>query len=331
MTFFFEYTDKPWQDFLLPAALGALMIAVGVLAFAYNVAVPQGSPRRIKSGNYPIVGAIDFFRKRADFCWQAIRESPTGLYSHTIGMYHIVGISGVEARKKYFESKDLSFTDAYQIMFNASPPANLGEKENPRATDILTDFGSFFNKRLTTMVKRETLKNNLKLLCSDTKARLLDLANDPSGTTDPFESIYRIIFQLTMRTVGCTEIAESSILRERLLSDYQQMEEAAGPMGIIFPWLPTIGSIKRLYSGARVYAMFNKIIAAREAEGRREADPMQFMLDQGDKTIKVITVRAHSQYGMRHFTDYRTCSSLLAHCLLVRSTVASTLHGSSST
>jgi hypothetical protein len=34
------------------------------------------------------------------------------------------------------------------------------------------------------------------------------LASDASEVTHPFESIYRIVYQLTVRTVGCDDISD---------------------------------------------------------------------------------------------------------------------------
>jgi sterol 14-demethylase len=66
-------------------------------------------------------------------------------------------------------------------------------------------------------------------LISDVKIRLDLLADDPSGITDPFESVYRIVYQLTMRMVGCDDIAEKPELLEKTLKLYETVESSATP------------------------------------------------------------------------------------------------------
>ena len=64
---------------------------------------------------------------------------------------------------------------------------------------------------------------------SDVKGRLNQLANDPTGITDPFESIYRIVYQLTIRMVGVEDIAEDPVLLEKTLRLYEAVESSATP------------------------------------------------------------------------------------------------------
>jgi hypothetical protein len=137
-------------------------------------------------------------------------------------------------------------------------------------------------------------------LLSDLKKRTDALAADPSGITDPFESIYEIVFQLTMRTVGCNEVADDPELVKATMSYNRTMELAGTPMAIMFPWLPSPGVIRKFYAGARMYMIFDKVAKARIAEGRRENDAMQVMLDQGDSTKDILGVRRSHLLAKRY-------------------------------
>jgi hypothetical protein len=72
-------------------------------------------------------------------------------------------------------------------------------------------------------------------LLSDLKKRINILADNPSGITDPFESIFEIVFQLTMRTVGCNEVADDPELVKATMSYNRIMELAGTPMAVMFP------------------------------------------------------------------------------------------------
>ena len=125
---------------------------------------------------------------------------------------------------------------------------------------------------------------------SDLKARIDILADEPSGVTDPFESIYEIVFQLTMRTVGCNEVADDPELVKATMSYNRMMELAGTPMAVMFPWFPSRGVLRKYYAGARMYMIFNKVAKARLAEGRSEDDAMQVMLNQGDSIKNILGV-----------------------------------------
>jgi len=70
-----------------------------------------------KKGDWPIVGTPDFYYgKRADFFRDALKESKTGNFSFYVGKKQIIGTSGAQGRKLFFESKDLNFPQAYVLL-----------------------------------------------------------------------------------------------------------------------------------------------------------------------------------------------------------------------
>jgi hypothetical protein len=93
--------------------------------------------------------------------------------------------------------------------------------------------------------------------------RLDELAKDPKGLTDPFESIYGIVYQLTMRTVACNEIAGNRTLLDQTLDMFEKIEAASSPELIIFPWFPFPGKLRRLWYGGKLYMVFKGIIEQR--------------------------------------------------------------------
>jgi cytochrome P450 len=135
----------------------------------------------------------------------------------------------------------------------------------------------------------------LPLLVADTKARLETIASSPNGITDPFDSVYKIVFQLTMRTVGCNEIADDPSLLATTLAFFETIEQTGTPTGVIFPWLPTLAKLKRNYAGAKLYFLFQRIVNERKKTGKRENDALQFMIDKGDNIQKIIAVSTRSR------------------------------------
>ena len=61
-------------------------------------------------------------------------------------------------------------------------------------------------------------------------------------------------------------------------------------MSIMYSWMPVIAKFERNYAGAQLWMIFKGIIDKRAAEGRREDDALQYLIDQGDDVTKIITV-----------------------------------------
>lgn len=130
-------------------------------------------------------------------------------------------------------------------------------------------------------------------MIKDVQTRLNALG--PTGITDPFTSIYELVFQLTMRTVGSNEVAESPELLEKALRYNETIERSGTIAAILFPWLPSPALIRRTIAGAKMYSIFDKIVKERKKTGRREDDSLQFMIDQGDSVRDIISVRVSSK------------------------------------
>lgn len=77
-----------------------------------RTAFPPKAPK-VARHNYPIVGALGFFTERWTFCQRAIADSPTGNFSFHLGKHPIIGVSGEEARKVFFDNRQLSFAEGY--------------------------------------------------------------------------------------------------------------------------------------------------------------------------------------------------------------------------
>jgi len=140
-------------------------------------------------------------------------------------------------------------------------------------------------------------------LMADTRRRLELLAQDPRGVTDPFDSIYKIVFQLTMRTVACNEIAEDPALLDKTLHLFESIERAATPTVVMYPSLPTLSKLKRVLAGAQLYMIFRKIVDERKRTDRRDHDALQYMMDHGDDIRTIITVSITIEYDHNKVID----------------------------
>ncbi|QIX02177.1 hypothetical protein AMS68_007694 [Peltaster fructicola] len=279
---------------LSPTSLALASVVVLASCFFYiffnRPSLPSNAPKQARD-QVPILGAWRFFTERHTWFEKEIAASSTGNFSYWVANKPVIGLSGLEGRRMFFDSKAMNFSEGYQALLAGAPPV----KKNP--TSILSnesvsddsDFGAYFSRCLVAMLKGNQLAKGLPNMVKDVRARLDELASNPKHETDPFDSIYRVVYQLTMRTVACNEIASDDKLLKRSLHLYEEVENAASPWLIMFPWAPLYGKFKRTLAGAELYMIFKKIVDARAKEGRREDDALQFLIDQGDDITKIIT------------------------------------------
>ncbi|KAF2868144.1 cytochrome P450 [Massariosphaeria phaeospora] len=269
-----------------------LAVSVLVLLFAYVLVhtfyirrIPSDAPPVVR-GNYPLAGAISFWTHRWDFCRRARDTTATGNFSFHAGPNTLVGLSGEKGRKLFFENRSLGFQEGYAVLFGASPKLDKAKDidNHPEEEGNINHF----SRRVTHLLKNEQFRKKLPTLISDVKEGIEAIKNDPSGTTNPFESVYRIVFRLTIRMVGAFEMAEDPVLLEQTLQLFEMIDRSATATAVMFPKFPSPAILKRQYAGARLYMMVEKIAKQRADTGEKHDDALQYMLDCGDRMFKII-------------------------------------------
>lgn len=281
-----------WSFVLCATLIVVLYRRFGSRGPLHSKAPPQAT------GVYPVIGAPGFFTRRWDFFKHAAASSPTGNFSFYVGTKPVVGLTSDASRQVFFANKDFGFIEGYaglaegfSVLFG---PSSGGTRTKRKDEKPPMDFSKYFNSRMIQVLRTGVLQRNLSTLIADTRARLgdLDRSIDRSGfgITDPFESIYKTVFQLTMRTVGCNEIAEDLPLMSQLLHWYETVEKTTSPVAVMFPWLPTYAMIKRTVAAMRLFTTIKGIGSERVRTGRRSEDAMQILIDQGDDVESIVGV-----------------------------------------
>ncbi|KAI1076373.1 cytochrome P450 6A1 [Whalleya microplaca] len=248
----------------------------------WRPSLPANAPKWWKTGDWPVLGTLRFYRARADWYLDALRNSPTGSFSFYVGKKQVIGLSGEEGRKFFFESRDLNLGAGFAELLTGQP-SQLAEMD---------DFNVFFARNLGVMFRREHLSKLLGTLTHDTRQAFEALAAAPppasrSGDAEgwkvmaPFESLYELVYQLTMRTVGANDIADDPALLRHTLDIFEGFEASGSVAKVFFPWLPTPKHVMRLYNGARLAMVFQKIIDGRKSTGKRGEDALQVLIDGG--------------------------------------------------
>ena len=167
----------------------------------------------------------------------------------------------------------------------------------PVNTSTVDNFSAFFNKTLGNMLRRENFVKNLGLMTSDVRRAYAGLAaaapsaGDPAWhVMSPFDKMYPIVYQLTMRTLGAEEVADDPTLLNRTLALFETFEKTSSTTKIVFPWLPTPNYLYRLYNGGRLAMIFQSVISKRRKASTRRDDALQFLIDTGAPTQDMISV-----------------------------------------
>ncbi|CCF32569.1 cytochrome P450 6A1 [Colletotrichum higginsianum] len=269
--------------FLLLATVPLFGIYVAVYTLSRRVPWPANAPP-IALDNYPITGSWGFWGRRWSWHRRQRDATPSGNFAFHAGPNTIVGLSGDAGRRLFFESKDLGFSEGYAVLFGQSPTVealDVGEGKDH-------DINNHFIRRIVFLLKNEQFRRKLPTLIADTQEAMDAIGNDPSGVTNPFESLYHIVFRLTIRMVGADDIADDAQLLEQTLALFETIEASATATSVMFPKVPSPALLKRTYAGTKLYFLIEGIIKKRTASGEKHDDALQYMLDQGDRTFRII-------------------------------------------
>ncbi|KAH8724461.1 cytochrome P450 6A1 [Phaeosphaeriaceae sp. PMI808] len=278
------------KDFTMFNSPTLLLLSVSVLLFFVYIGkqanlrrLPINSPAET-TGNYPIIGATGFWIQRWDWFRRQRDQSKTGNFSFHAGANTIVGLSGDKCRKLFFESRGLSFSEGYAVLFGQAPKVKSHDDGDGKDDEL----NNHFHRRIVFLLKNEQLDRRLPTLISDIQDTIDAIRNDPSGVTNPFESIYRIVFRLTIRMVGAAEMADDPVMLEEVLKLFETIDGSATAASVMFPKLPSPALLKRSYAGAQLYYLVENILKKRAASDEKHDDALQYLLDQGDRTFKIV-------------------------------------------
>lgn len=136
--------------------------------------------------------------------------------------------------------------------------------------------------------KTDQLQKILPTVVADARSGIEAISKDPEGRTNPSDSIYRLVFKLTIRPVGAKEVADDPRLRRKFERYFTMLDESAGPLSAMFPRFPWPSMIKRFHAGARMYMVLDQIVEKRQRLGEIIDDPLQNLLDRNGSMTEIV-------------------------------------------
>ncbi|TFK26590.1 cytochrome P450 [Coprinopsis marcescibilis] len=221
-----------------------------------------------------------FFRRRFDFLNWGFHASGQNIFRFNLLRNSVIVVSGESARETFFTAKGLDLTEGFKILSGAIPMVR------GVTSDLQSRRIHLIHKRLANIQRNAPLSDLMPVLLEDSRQHMKTWGS--SGKFDPFEKVYELIFQLTIRSLSCKEIADDPALVAKLKRLYDDLDTGTTPATVLLPWLPTPAMIKKLWSTKAIYDIINKAINEREASGAHHNDTLQMLLDAGDEKLVVV-------------------------------------------
>ncbi|KAJ4000129.1 cytochrome P450 [Lentinula boryana] len=229
---------------------------------------------------YSLFAIIPFFRRRFDFLNWGFEATGHSAFQFDLLRNKVIVVSGESARQVFFTAKGLDLTEGFKILSGAIPMVR------GVTSDLQTKRISLIHKRLAAVQKNEQLSMLIPPMLEDSR-RLMETWGN-SGSFDPFDEIYELIFQLTVRSLSCAEISDDPCVVSRLKKLYDTLDVGTTPATVLLPWLPTPAMVKKLWATKEIYDIVVTAITARQQSGVSKNDTLQMLLDSGDEKLVVV-------------------------------------------
>ncbi|KAF7325856.1 Cytochrome P450 [Mycena kentingensis (nom. inval.)] len=236
--------------------------------------VPKSLP------GHSLLQILPFFRQRFDFLNAGFHATGDQIFQFDMMRNKVIVLSGAQARRAFFYAKGFDLTEGFKMLSGAIPMVN-GVTSGLHIKRITT-----IHKRLSSVQRNAPLSNLIPNILDDAR-RVLETYNY-AGSFDPFDKIYALIFQTTVRSLSSNEIADDMTLVARLKTLYDRLDTSTTPATVLLPWLPTPAMLKKLWATKEIYEIVVRAITAREESGIARNDTLQMLLDAGDDKLTVV-------------------------------------------
>ncbi|KII84285.1 hypothetical protein PLICRDRAFT_57687 [Plicaturopsis crispa FD-325 SS-3] len=275
-----EHATNSWSS-----ASGTVQLALLFTAAWVLLAICFARPRAPESGaaslpQHPFFNIWQFYRRRFDFINSGFRVTGKPVFQFSLLQHRVVALSGESGRTAFFNSKSLDLHEGFKVLLGAIPIV-------PGVTsDLHSQRISLIHKRLASLQRNESLTQLIPAILED--CRRIMSSWESSGTMDPFDKIYDVVFQTTIRSLSSADIADDASLVARLKKLYGRLDSGTTPASVLMPWLPSPAMIKKLWATKEVYQIVTRAIKTRLESGISRNDTLQMLLDAGDDHMAIV-------------------------------------------
>ena len=101
--------------------------------------------------------------------------------------------------------------------------------------------------------------------------------------------LHQLIFQATVRSLTCTEIADNPKLVACCKKLFSQAERLSLTL-ILLPWLPSPAMLMRAWATKQIYDIIVRAMKVRKQSGIPQNDALQMLLDSGEEHFTIVGV-----------------------------------------
>ncbi|KAG5965069.1 hypothetical protein E4U58_002974 [Claviceps cyperi] len=280
----------------LALATLATALAVFLVYLAYTPSVDALAPE-FTSDTTPFIGSWGFYSRRWSFWRGSVARSKTGQFSFWLGKNHVVGVSGVAARKMFLDHQNLD-------RIKAAPLHGVGPEIVPPIHPIhqlnSSKGHSYFQRRVLDLMKTEHLASRLHAATREARTVFRGFATQQTtlkgtrgGIISPVDSCYRLVLLQSVRMMFCDELANTDELFEKYVTFTHALQHLSSGHTCVVPWLPSLAHTKRRYYRHRLQCLFTPLVEKRfESQGHtgpRANDALQILIDSGDNLDYIVT------------------------------------------
>lgn len=107
----------------------------------------------------------------------------------------------------------------------------------------------------------------------------------------------QLVFQITVRCLSATEIADDPLLVARLRKLYEEVDSGTTPSSVLFPFFPSSAMVRKARATKAIYDIVVAAIKVRKRGVKPKNDSLQMLLDEGEDDTMVVGVRRMFSHG----------------------------------
>ncbi|KAF8462100.1 cytochrome P450 [Russula ochroleuca] len=258
--------------------LVALGLLLSVVFLCYRNQTCQDAPATLP--HFTLSHIASFMKQRHDFLAWGFKVTNQRLFQFRLLRNNVVVVSGEQGRKDFFNAKGLDIHEAFAIL-TGDLPLLYGVTTERRRQLVAKMY-----KRLSNVQRNERLTDLIPEVLNDCRRHLQSW--EKAGSLDPFEKIYELTFQATVRCLTCTEIADEPKLVARCKQLFEQVERGITPATVLFPWFPSPSMVMRARATKQLYDIIVNTMKVRKQSGVPRNDTLQIFLDSEDELATVM-------------------------------------------
>ncbi|EPQ52237.1 cytochrome P450 [Gloeophyllum trabeum ATCC 11539] len=265
-------------QFAIAIVVAAVLLILALCSSPFATKPKDGEPAHLP--DHSLFAIVPFFRNRFDFLSWGFRVTGESLFQFRLLQHQVIAVSGEAGRKAFFTAKSLDLNEGFKVLSGAIPMLRgvTSDLEMRRIAQIY--------KRVSIVQREDRLTQLLPEIIEDCRRIMGSWGS--SGRFDPFERVYDLVFQTTVRSLTCVEIADDAAVVARLKHLYGRLDSGTTPATVLLPWFPSPAMVKKVWATKQIYDILMGAINARIQSGVPRNDTLQILLDYGDDKLIIV-------------------------------------------